>query len=320
MALSASTSSKKACAVRDPIHEWIKMSAEEKLLIDQPLVQRLRHACQLSGADLVFPGGVHNRFSHVLGVMHTSGEFARVLYPDDPHRIQIARLAGLLHDIGHGPFSHAYDSAVYEQIYHVSHHGHDIHRKKIIFHPPLTEAIRRCGVEPEEILEVWEGRDRVLHAITQGPVGADRYLTSLFLSSLLFSFLLFSSLSFRYLSSTRIDFLMRDSYYTGTSQLGNVLPHRIMGGIRIVKDPVDGQDTIAYVEKVMDDVINLLLSRVHMYKAVYNNKVPFSPFHLTDSSPSPLLLSNTHSPLFLFFLFLALPLPLLGLFSSHVDS
>jgi len=82
---------RRPCAIRDPIHEWIKMSNEEKALIDQPLVQRLRHTCQLSGTDLVFPGGVHNRFSHVLGVMHTAGEFARVLYPDNPHRVQVSR-------------------------------------------------------------------------------------------------------------------------------------------------------------------------------------------------------------------------------------
>jgi HD superfamily phosphohydrolase len=59
---------KKQEAIRDPIHKWIKISAEEKNLIDSPYVQRLRWVSQLTSVDHVFPGGTHNRFSHSLGV------------------------------------------------------------------------------------------------------------------------------------------------------------------------------------------------------------------------------------------------------------
>ena len=95
----------------DPIHDFIRVYDYELPIIDNPLFQRLRRIKQLSGAHLTYPSAQHSRFEHSLGVMHIATEagFALnekgFLNSDD---IQILRLAGLLHDIGHGPFSHAY--------------------------------------------------------------------------------------------------------------------------------------------------------------------------------------------------------------------
>ena len=93
--------------VRDPVHGYIGMTDIEKRVVDTWPVQRQRGIKQLSIASLAYPGGDHTRFSHALGVMHIAGQMAErlrasVQISDD--ELQAVRLAGLLHDIGHGPF------------------------------------------------------------------------------------------------------------------------------------------------------------------------------------------------------------------------
>ncbi len=99
----------------DPIHGFIEASPTEMRLIDDPSFQRLRRINQLAGAHLVYPGARHARFEHSLGAMHISGMAATSL----KNRSQITesqgsalRLAGLIHDIGHGPFSHLFESVM----------------------------------------------------------------------------------------------------------------------------------------------------------------------------------------------------------------
>ena len=113
--------------VADPLHGYIKITkrlrgdseAAEQDLLDHAWLQRLRRIHQLQSAWWVFPGGEHSRFQHALGAMHISGEWSRQLYPNlsalHPNVPSAAcveetlRVAGLLHDIGHGPFGHFFD-------------------------------------------------------------------------------------------------------------------------------------------------------------------------------------------------------------------
>ena len=91
--------------IRDPIHGFIELNDDEARLVDHPWFQRMRRIHQLAMAYLVYPGATHTRFEHSLGVFCIAGMLAdRVrLNPDQKRR---GRLAALLHDIGHGPFSH----------------------------------------------------------------------------------------------------------------------------------------------------------------------------------------------------------------------
>lgn len=92
--------------IQDSLHGYIELDEEESAIIDRPEVQRLRRIQQLGLSSLVYPSATHTRFQHSLGVMHTAGRFADSLGVSGDRRKEL-RLAGLLHDSGHGPFSHA---------------------------------------------------------------------------------------------------------------------------------------------------------------------------------------------------------------------
>ena len=92
--------------VRDPIHGFVEIRPTEGAVLDTIVMQRLRQVKQLALASLVYPGAVHTRFDHSLGVLHVADKMCNVLGLNEEHHRSIIRLAALLHDIGHGPFSH----------------------------------------------------------------------------------------------------------------------------------------------------------------------------------------------------------------------
>jgi HD superfamily phosphohydrolase len=108
--------------IRDPIHDLIEFNDQqfEQMcwrLIQTPVFQRLRRIKQLGFSELVYPGATHSRFSHSIGVFHTARNLADMIKRDrneafDPRRSQIAIAAALVHDLGHGPFSHAFEDVL----------------------------------------------------------------------------------------------------------------------------------------------------------------------------------------------------------------
>src|SRR5580692_2285862 len=91
--------------IRDPIHGFVYREPEERDVMDTCVFQRLRRLKQLALASLVYPGATHSRFEHSLGAFHLAGKLAEALNVPETER-RLVRLAALLHDIGHGPFSH----------------------------------------------------------------------------------------------------------------------------------------------------------------------------------------------------------------------
>ena len=95
--------------IRDPVHGLIRLTDQELRIVDSPPFQRLRRIKQLAMADFVYPGALHTRFEHSLGTLHAAASImtrlpnTNTLSEEDE---RIVRIAALLHDIGHGPFSH----------------------------------------------------------------------------------------------------------------------------------------------------------------------------------------------------------------------
>ncbi|XP_046543685.1 deoxynucleoside triphosphate triphosphohydrolase SAMHD1-like [Haliotis rubra] len=99
---------------KDPIHGTIRVSGLCLMIIDTPQFQRLRYLKQLGGGYFVYPGATHNRFEHSIGTYYLAGKFARILREKQPEQfeeddIKCIEIAGLCHDLGHGPFSHVFD-------------------------------------------------------------------------------------------------------------------------------------------------------------------------------------------------------------------
>ena len=102
--------------IRDPIYDEIHLSELELNVLDTPEVQRLRQINQLGAVTRVYPSATHTRFNHSLGVMHLAGLMANKVNLSD-EEITEARIAGLLHDTGHGPFSHTSEEVMSEDIF-----------------------------------------------------------------------------------------------------------------------------------------------------------------------------------------------------------
>lgn len=96
--------------IYDEIHGFIDLSEAESTVLGDCVVQRLRRIRQLGPADLVYPGAVHTRFSHSLGTLYLAERIAKSAGVEDEGEVESLRLAALLHDVGHMPFSHALSS------------------------------------------------------------------------------------------------------------------------------------------------------------------------------------------------------------------
>ena len=217
--------SKGLALIADPIYDYIPFTVggadvpaevTEKDLIDTPWMQRLRRIHQLQSARWVYPSAEHSRFQHSLGTMHMAGRFARHLYPglkaicvDAPSLAcfeETFRIAGLLHDIGHGPYGHFFDDHFLSN-YNLTHEllGRDIIVKKL---NTLIAGIRRSPSGPFEKGESISADD-IGYLIKKPPESADEKRPQW----LRFMQQLFSGIY----TVDNLDYVQRDAYMTGFS-------------------------------------------------------------------------------------------------------
>lgn len=219
----------------DPVHKFIRLTVPrdgdeettEKDLIDSRWVQRLRRIHQLQSAWWVYPAGEHTRFQHSVGVMHLAGRFMASLYPslktvcpEAPSAdfcVEIARLAGLLHDVGHGPFGHFLDSEYWEKRFGVN---HEIIGQQIILRElgDLIRLIRRSPdgpFAPEEVIPPEYITFLIKKPGHGGQEDFPRWLR--FLRPLLSGVY----------TADNMDFVVRDAYMCGID-LGSVDPERLI--------------------------------------------------------------------------------------------
>ncbi len=221
----------------DPIHDFIRVSGPELKIIDNPIFQRLRRIRQLSGAHLTYPGAQHTRFEHSLGVMHISGQAGQalqekgILKKDD---IENLRLAALLHDIGHGPFSHLFEEVLQEK----KKISHEEIGKRIILKTEIGDLLSKSGYDKKFITKLAFGDSKLqfMNEIISGVLSADM-----------------------------MDYLLRDGYYTGAE-------HAKIDHKRLTQSLEVYQKKLALEKSALYSFESMMHSRYQMFKAVYFHK------------------------------------------------
>lgn len=255
--------------IRDPIHVFIRLSSEERELLDSRPFQRLRHIHQLALTYLVYPGATHRRFEHCLGVMElatriydvvtakaniTHPSVSAVVNPSDYWR-KVLRAAALCHDLGHLPFSHAAEKELLPKDW-----THERLSLEIILSDELKPVWQTIGVQAEHVGKVALGQkehpdpesfnywETILAEIITGDVfGADR-----------------------------MDYLLRDSHHAGVAY-GRFDHHRLIDTLRILpreeSNADSGEPALGIELGGIQSAEALLLARYFMYTQLYFHHV-----------------------------------------------
>lgn len=222
--------------IRDPLYGYIGLTWNELRLLDTPPLQRLRRIKQLANAHLVYPAACHTRFEHSLGVLRVATLMARQLQIEGDD-LTTLRYAALLHDIGHGPFSHVFEAPMREV--NGKDATHEAITRRIIREDEEVNAI--LGEAAEDVAALLsEDQNGILHQIISGNIDADK-----------------------------MDYLRRDSYHTGVAY-GNFDLERVLHTLRKTqKTRFRQREDLAVHEKGIDAIESFRLARFLMHAQVY---------------------------------------------------
>ena len=252
--------------VRDPIHGAIVLTNSEVAIADHPFVQRLRYVCQTGFSQIPFPGATHSRYSHSLGAMFLAGRAFDRAYQnwefeqkETRHRFrQLVRVAALCHDVGHAPFSHCTEFAMP----HLSSLGFDWSDRRAN-HEDYTVAILLNTSLAQRVAEWCSFSARHVAALILPQIEAN---DGFFIDNGFDHRGLLSQVITSELDVDRLDYLVRDAYYTG-AKYGTVdVPWLISSLDATVRDQKVWLALNANAIYAFDDY---LISRHHMFLMVY---------------------------------------------------
>lgn len=218
--------------INDPVHGFIAITHPLVFdLLEHPYMQRLRHIKQVALGHYVYPGATHSRFQHAIGAMHLLNTAIDTLrlkgHNIEPNEAEAAAAAILLHDIGHGPFSHALEHSLAEGIAHET-------LSRLLMHKLNHEFGGRLDLA----IEIFENRyhKRFLHQLISSQLDMDR-----------------------------LDYLKRDSFYTGVTE-GSIGSERIIKMLNVI------DDQLVIEAKGIYSIEKFLIARRLMYWQVYLHK------------------------------------------------
>jgi hypothetical protein len=228
----------------DPVHHFIELSTAEAQLLDSPVMQRLRRLRQLGLAYLAFPSAEHSRFTHALGalamgarafdelVQHGGAFFANAA--DVAYQRRLVRAALLLHDIGHGPFSHSCEAVLGIR--------HEARTADLLALPELAKAVTALDVDARDVVDLILGephsRYPALRELVSGPN----------------------------LDADRMDYLQRDAYFTGVAT-GRYDAEQLVASLRILER--DGALAIGIDPRGVVALESFVMARYMMFASVY---------------------------------------------------
>jgi HD superfamily phosphohydrolase len=227
--------------IKDPVHGYVYITEAEKNLIDSYPVQRLHRLRQLAGSEFVYSGANHTRFEHSIGVMHLAGKLAenqnlsQLLSEDE---IQLSRMASLLHDVGHGPFSHVFEHLLVKFL----NKTHEDMTRWIIQKSELRDIISAVGYDPDDVGKLAVGELRrpgkaFLDQIIQSAVDIDK-----------------------------LDFVVRDTYHTG-AEYGYVDIFRLIHMLDVLGE------NLAVDVGALSALESFVLARLESFRSIYFHRV-----------------------------------------------
>jgi HD superfamily phosphohydrolase len=227
----------------DPIHRFIELDAGEVALLEAPAMQRMRRLRQLGLAYLAYPSAEHSRFSHALGALATGTRALEALRIHSPEAFdsdvefaaqrQLLRASLLLHDVGHGPFSHASEAVLGVR--------HEARTAEILALPEIDAALAALGVDRAEVLALIVGTSTthpVLRELVSGPN----------------------------LDADRMDYLLRDAYFTGVAS-GGYDSEQLIASLRVLH--VNGRPELGIDGRGVVALESFVLARYMMFASVY---------------------------------------------------
>jgi HD superfamily phosphohydrolase len=228
----------------DPVHHFIELSTAEARLLDLPAMQRLRRLRQLGLAYLAFPSAEHSRFSHALGALAMGTRafdalvrHGRRFFADDAgvaYQRRLLRAALLLHDVGHGPFSHACEAVLGVR--------HELRSVEILAVPDLRRAMDALEVDADDVLGLIVGdpqsRYPALRELVSGPN----------------------------LDADRMDYLQRDAYFTGVAT-GRYDAEQLVASLRLIERA--GGPAVGIDRRGVVALESFVMARYMMFASVY---------------------------------------------------
>lgn len=253
---------KDAKVINDVIHGHLTLSPTAIAIIDTPEFQRLRKLKQLGLTSYVFPGATHTRFEHCIGTYHLARQQMLHLQRNQPelnivdHLVEIVAVAGLCHDLGHGPFSHTFEHWAFEKY----------KRGEIdepIPHEKLSILILKRILERTQYSILSEEAYYIISALIY-PEGYQEFIDHYNQEGLGYLFEIVSN-KLNGIDVDKFDYLTRDSYYTHKTSSFDY--DRLLIHARVI------HGHICYPEKEVYNVYELFRTRYSMHRQVYMHKV-----------------------------------------------
>ncbi len=227
--------------IKDPVHGYVYINRTEKDVVDSFPVQRLHRLRQLAGAEYVYPGANHTRFEHSIGTMYLAQKLtenpnlSQHLAEDEA---QMIRLAALLHDVGHGPFSHVFEHLLEK------------------FLGKTHEEMTVWMIEESELSDIVEQAGYSAGTISKLAVGSLKREGQAFMDQVIQSAV----------DVDKLDFIVRDTYHTG-AEYGNVDVFRLI----YMLDVLDGN--LAVDAGALSALESFILARIESFKSIYFHRV-----------------------------------------------
>jgi hypothetical protein len=227
--------------IKDPVHGYVYITEAEKNIIDSYPMQRLRRLRQLAGSEYVYPGANHTRFEHCVGVMYLAGKvlenpyISRVVSDEE---VDVCRISALLHDCGHGPFSHVFEQLLIKDLEKT----HEDITSWIVEKSEVGDKLSKMGYNPKEVGELAVGKlhkphKAFLDQIISSAVDVDKQ-----------------------------DFIVRDTYHTG-AEYGFIDVFRLIHALDILGE------NLAVELGALSALEAFMIARIESFKSIYFHRV-----------------------------------------------